>query len=221
VDPLAGLDTFCQQIRVRTKDLGVVPLWPLFSTQQYLVDEIRAGVERDVHEFIVLKGRQQGATTLCDALSLFYLQTHAGLLGQLVSDDDDNMNFRRLMLRNMLDSLPRAYRFPVSVDNRGQLVFRNASLLLFAAAGKRDTSNNNLGRSKGINYLEADEVGAWQNDRAVSALQASLSERHPLRLYLWPSTAQGFGVFYDMWNAAQSAVTQRAIFIGFWRHALA
>jgi len=217
---LDGFEDFAAHLLIPSKEKGRAPLAPLYGTQEYCLRELRAGLEAGVREFVVLKGRQQGLTTLLDALDLFYLQTHHGMVGLLAMDDPKNVAFRRLVLRRMLESLPKSHRYPVNTNNADMLEWGppNGSILMFAAVAKREGTADNLGRSKGINYLHADECGAWPNQSAVSTLQAALAEEFPERLYVWGSTAQGPNVFKDQWDTAQHAATQRAIFIGWWRH---
>ena len=215
---LSGFPAFCARLQIPSRDRGLVPFAPMWGSQRYLLGEIEAGLRAGIHEFVIVKGRQLGVTTLCDALDLWYLQSYSGLTGMLVSDDDDNRDYRRDVLLQMLASLPRSHRWPVRLNNRGQLAWAapNRSRLLFAAAGTRLGSN--LGRSRGLNFLHGDEVGTWPDAQVVAALRAALSTKHPARLYLWNSTARGFNVFHEMWKVAQTAVTQRAIFVGWWRH---
>ncbi len=212
----AAFADFCGRLTLPSKDEGVVPL-TLLGTQQYFLREVAAGLERGVHEFVCCKGRQLGISTIHDALDLWWPQANPGTQGMLVSDDDGNMQYRRDVILQMHAGLPKAYRYPVRVNNKGQLAWDiNGSRLMFAAAGKRTGSN--LGRSRGINYLHGDECGSWVDQQAVAALRAALSKRHPRRLYSWNSTARGFNVFWEMWRTAEKAVSQRAIFIGWWRH---
>src|SRR2546421_10819261 len=119
----------------------------------------------------------------------------------------------------MLDSLPPAYRWPTRVNNEGHLAWSapNRSRLIFAAAGKRFNLKSNLGRSRGLNFRIDDEIGAWNNERAISSLNAAFSKRHPHRFRMSISTAQGAGPFKDMVRVAQKAVSQRFIFLAWYR----
>jgi hypothetical protein len=47
-----------------------------------------------------------------------------------------------------------------------------------------------------------------------------LAENFPHRLYLWESTARGFNLWYDLYIEAKHSITQKAIFIGWWRNQL-
>lgn len=216
----AAFHRFLQHITVPTRDYGLISPWPLFGTQEWMEREILRGLEDDIHEFVILKGgRQIGGSTYWDALTLWYLQSHTGLVGSMVSDDESNRDYRRLIMLDMLASLPVEYRWRVDVNNQGHLKWSkpNNSRLIFAAAGKRKDSN--LGRSKGINFAYNDELGSWFDDRAYFSLHASYSQKHPQRLYGCVSTARGIGtVFHEVWKAAKKAKTQRAIFVSWWMH---
>lgn len=209
--PVDAFEDFCAQIRIASKETGLVPL-VAWGTQRRLTEEIAAGLERDIHHYVVLKGRQVGITTRCNALSLWWLQRHAGMQGMLVAEEDGNRDYLRDVIRQMLDSLAPAYRYPVVLDNQNQLRWEHGSRLMFAAAGKRTGSN--LGRSRGINYYHGTEMGSWVDQQAASALHAALSEKNPHRLYIEEGTARGFNTFHEMWTTAEKAVAQKAVFIG-------
>jgi hypothetical protein len=221
---LDGFLDFCPRLLIPSRDAGVIPLWPLLGTQTYLHAQIIAGLAEDIHDFVVLKGgRQIGGSTYMDALCCWYLPSYSGMVGMMVSDEDDNRDYRRDLILSMIDSLPRTHRQGVRRDNARMLAWNNnattgyrGSRLLFAAAGKRPDAN--LGRSKGTNFGYDDELGSWYDDKAYSSLRAGRSAKHPHRLYVGISTARGRNtVFHDAWKTAQTAVTQRAIFVACWR----
>ncbi len=201
-----------------------------YGTQDFIAREIAAGLEDDVHDFLFLKGgRQIGGSTEFDALTPYWLQTHPGMVGEMVSDDQPNMLYRRKVIRSMMASAPSRYRIPVKAgaDNAMFLEWETirtpsgkrlgGSTLLFDFAGIR--SQSNLGRSKGLNFLYADEVGSWPDQKAVEALDSALAETYPARLYLWVSTARGFNTFKLMWDEAKKSVTRRRRFVAWWQHA--
>ena len=112
---------FCAQLQIPSKDRGLVPFSPWWGTQEYLHRELQRAREDEIREVVICKGRQEGVTTYFDAHDLFYLQTHPGLTGILVSDDDDNRDYRRDVLLQMLGTLPKSYRWPVRLSNPGAL----------------------------------------------------------------------------------------------------
>src|SRR5262249_3956869 len=99
--------------------------------------------------------------------------------------------------------------------NRALLLLENGSVLQYMVAGTR--GSNNLGTSRALNFLHATEVAKWGDNVNLDSLMASLAERHPDRLYIFESTANGFNHFYQMCCRAQEDVrTQRFFFIGWW-----
>lgn len=205
---------------IPSRDEGLIPfeLWPI---QRRWLDEVNRGLEDGCHEFLDLKGRQIGDTTKNDAFRLYWPQVMAGTQGMFVSNSDENRDYRRDVCLEMYHTLPVEYRLPVRVNNRNLLAWPhpNGSRLMFEAAGARDTSD--LGRSRGLNFLDADEIGLWRSAKDVEALRASLSRRNAHRLYLWNGTAQGFNVLYDLFLLAQrSPNSLRLIFLAWFYHHL-
>jgi hypothetical protein len=219
--PIAHFVRFCAQLEIPSKDEGLVRMGHLYGTQRYLLREIAAGLEDDVHDFLVLKGRQQGITTITDALDVYWPQKYDGIQGMAVADDEPNRVIRRDIVRQMLYSLPTEYRLDVRADNGDFLAWSNGSRLMFAAAAARTQgSKTKLGRGRGVSYVHGDEFDAWTNPRAVKGFRASLSDRHPYRLSTWASTAQGYGVLHDAWKETEGSPTTRRIFIPWWLHEL-
>src|SRR4029077_5242410 len=191
--PLANFEKFCANLTIPTKDFsGVFRMTPLYGTQRWFLREVAAGLEADVHDFLVLKSRQQGITTITDALDLYWPQKYDGIQGMMVADDETNRRVRRDILRQMFFSLPSEYRLGIRADNDEFLGFENGSRLMYgAAAARTQGSKTKLGRGRGLSYIHADEFDAYTDPRAVKGLRASRSDRHPCRLYTWASTAQG------------------------------
>jgi hypothetical protein len=183
-----------------------------------MLREIARAYEADIDTVVILKGsRQVGGTTLMDALTLFWMQYHEGMVGSKVVDSDENLVFRRDVMLQMLNAMPRSHRWPTRLSNNVVLAWGepNHSRLVFAAAGKRQ--NSTLGRSRGLSFADCDEVGLWPDQRAVSALRASFSEKHPHRLFVFNGTAVGDTVWKDMCQGAERALGQHFVFISWWQ----
>ena len=206
---------FCNNLRVDTKEYGIVPLGSrLYGAQKEVVSRIEQGLAKGIHSFVVLKGRQMGISTLSLAFDLFWAFKYPGTQGSLVTNDDGNRDMFRNTLNMYIEGLPAAWKVPVKINNRFELGFRNRSRFLYQVAGER--KNSSLGKGKALNFLHATEVSAWGDEEALASLQAALAEQHPLRLYLYESTAQGFNLFHQMWETAKRSVAQDAIFVGWW-----
>ena len=213
---LTNFYKFCDNLSVETKEDGLKKLTNRLGTQTYVMDEIAKGLEEDVHFFVILKGRQQGITTISLALDLYWHFIHPGLQGTLVTDTEENKDMFRGTLSNYMEGLPQAYKIPMVAHNRNGLSLKNRSRLFYQVAGLR--AKGSLGRGKGITYLHGTETSSWGDEEGLASLLASLAENNPKRLFVFESTARGFNMFHDMYVTAKRAKTQRAIFCGWWRN---
>lgn len=87
-----------------------------------------------------------------------------------------------------------------------------------AGMKKKKDKKTSLGRAKGINYLHGTEISDWADEDSLKSLMSSLAEIYENRFYVFESTAQGFDLWFDMWETAKRAHAQKAIFIGWWRN---
>ena len=209
---------FCSNLKIETKEQGLMRLDTLLGTQQYVIDEIIKGLEEDIHFFVILKGRQLGITTISLALDLYWHFLNPGLQGTLTTDTEDNRDMFRSTLSMYMDGLPKEWKIPAIAHNRNHLALKNRSRLFYQVAGLR--AKGNLGRGKAITYLHGTETSSWGDEEGLASLLASLAETNPMRLYMFESTARGFNIFHDMYVTAKRARTQKAIFCGWWRNEL-
>jgi hypothetical protein len=210
---------FCNALTIQTKELGEVKLGPnLLGTQRYFFDEVFAALARGIHWIVILKGRQLGISTACLALDLFWAFKFPGMQSTLATDTEDNRESFRTTLDLYMDGLPQRWRQPAKTSNRVHMVFANHSRIAFQVAGTR--KNVGFGAGKAITMMHATEVGKWGEGTDLESLEASLAETNPHRLYIWESTAYGFNAFQEMWDTAEDAETQAAVFVGWWRNEL-
>lgn len=212
-------EKFCESLLIDTKERGRIPLrW--LGTQRYFVKEVAKGLEQGIHNFIVLKGRQEGISTITIALTLYWLFGHKGLQGAMVTDSDDNKTKFRSTLQMYIRSMAPGWRVKGGIEthNRSELVLGNRSRLGYFVAGKKKGSD--LGRASSANYLHATECSSWGDEEGFKSFVSTLAETNPNRLYVWESTARGYNHWYEMWETAKKASTQKAIFVGWWRNEL-
>ena len=205
---------FCSQLKIESKEDGLISMAKPLGTQTYVMQEIAKGLEDDIHFFVILKGRQLGITTISLALDLYWQFTHPGWQGTLVADTEENRDMFRSTLGMYMEGLPKEYKIPLVAHNRNQMVLKNRSRIFYQIAGNK----SRLGQGKAITYLHGTETASWGNEEGLASLLASLAEKNPERLYMFESTAQGFNMYHDMYKTAKFAKTQRAIFCGWWRN---
>ena len=217
--PSRDFHEFLQALQIDSKEAGLRSLGEcLLGSQQMLLDEIRKGIDEGVHEFVTLKSRQLGVSTMSLAIDLYNAYSHPAIGGALVTHDESTRNQFRTTLALYRSGLAEEWQREVVDDNRDQLVFDNGSRLRFLVAGtrSRSTGSSKLGRSGALIQCHSTEVAFWGDPSGVDALRASFAQTNPLRFFHWESTANGENWFYDMWRDAQKAKSIRAIFVSWW-----
>lgn len=194
-----------------------VPLLDVLYTAQYrFMEEVAEGLDRGIHDFKCLKSRQLGVSTISLALDVFWASVHDKIQGALITDTDGNRDKFRILIEQYIESLPRGLRVGIKQHNRNNLVLMNGSVIDYLVAGTRGKKGA-LGTSRALNFLHATECSNWgSTDADIANLQASLAEKHPHRLYLWESTARGYGnEWYDMCESAKADNdVQKLFFLG-------
>lgn len=218
---LAEFGRFTRALRIDTKEYGVTKLGDrLLGTQQRFLTEVNRGLEEGVHSFTVLKCRQIGVSTASLALDLYWIFKHQATSAALVVHDDAARDQFRQTLTMYYEGLPGPWKRPAIAHNRNGFTFANGSRIQYKVAGTKATGGGALGRSAALSYLHATEVSSWGDDEGLASLRAALAEQNPNRLYIYESTARGFNMYYDMWESAKRATTERAVFITFWSNEL-
>ena len=213
--PRARFLEFLEVLKIQSRDYGLVD-FKLLGSQRYILEMICEGLSKGISTFVILRVRQLGASTFFLALDLFWAMEHEGLLGVFATHEEQSREQFRNQIKLFLQTLPKAYRISNEAENKNMLVLQNASLFRYLVAGTRGTTNK-LGRSGGCNYLHATECAFFGSSDDLSALNQTLSEIYPHRLYIYESTANGFNHFQEMWEIAKESKAQMAVFVGWWR----
>lgn len=206
---------FLPRITIASKEMRTPgPIVP-YRAQLMALQEIAEGLERGVHHHVCLKARQLGLSTVLLALDIFWLYMHPGLQGAFVCDTEPNRENFRVLITNMMASLPKGFQIPIVKHDRTMLMLQNGSVLQYLSAGK--SKNTGLGRSRALNFVHASELSSWGDTKAYETLMDTLAMENPNRLYIFESTALGYNLFYDCWrDAISDPATMNAFFIGWW-----
>lgn len=209
---------FLESLSIDTKEKGKIRLSKenLMGTQLYFIEEVFRAIEEGVHMIVCLKGRQEGITTICLAIDLYWVGKYDGTSGSLITHDEATREMLRTTLTMYLEGLPPEFKHGDAQNNRTQLVLKNRSRVMYMVAGKR--KNSSLGKGTALTFCHATEVSEYGDEEGLASLQASFAEQNPNRLFIFESTAQGYNAFYDMWCTAKDSTQQRAVFVGWWRN---
>jgi hypothetical protein len=212
---------FSKALRIDSKERGIITLGDnLLGTQHRLIEQMTIGFQQGVREFVTLKCRQIGVSTLSMAFDLYWLNKYKGINGALVVHEDGAREQFRTTLNLYFDGLPDEWKREVLSHNRSQLVLDHGSRLQYRVAGATEKKNSTLGRSGALAFCHATECAFWGDPKGIGSLRSSFAEHNPIRFYHWETTANGRNHFYDLWQDAKKSVSVKPIFISFWSNEL-
>lgn len=223
--PRERFETFLGQLKVASKDAGLVP-FRLLGSQRYMIDEIARGLDDGVSVFYILKSRQIGSTTLCLGIDMFWAFEHKGLLGTFILHKEEARDDWRQTIDVFYHEIPQKadiggelvkFRPSLERHNRNILSFKNGSRFRYLVAGTSENRRGGLGRSGSTNYLHATECAFYGDEEGLRAFRSSTSSIYPYRLQIFESTANGFNWFEEAYTAGKSSPSVRCIFVGWWR----
>lgn len=160
--------------------------------------------------FYILKGRQQGFTTLVSALMLSNAIVKRNFSGFIIADRDDNTrSIFTDKAKFMYNALPERLKPTERFNSSSELFFDKLNSSLRIAAASKD-----IGRSRTLSFIHYSEVAFFKCP--LSDLQKSISEAATEdALCIYETTANGFNdakllwdsgschnLFYEWWKSA-------------------
>lgn len=210
---------FRKALRIDSKERGLCSLGDnMLDSQVIWLKRIEDGMKRGVREFVTLKCRQLGLSTISLAADMYWTYKHEAINAAIVTQDEAARDGFRTTLALYRAGLDEEWQQEVMDDNRHQIVFRNGSRIRFLVAGTRSRSvgSSKVGRSGALVLMHGTECAFWGDASTIDALRASFAQHNPIRFYHWESTANGENWFKDLWDDAQTAKSIDAIFISWW-----
>jgi hypothetical protein len=162
--------------------------------------------------FLILKGRQQGFTSLITALQLSYSMLHKNFTGMTIADNADNTHtIFEDKAKYPYNHLPESMKPTEKYNNRQELHFAN----LNARWRISTAGNKEVGRSKTIRFFHGSEAAFWDSIRKVmTGLGQSLTKKS---IKILESTANGFNEFKELWDEAEAGENNwKALFFEWW-----
>lgn len=158
-------------------------------------DDYNKGLITDI-SLLVLKGRQQGFTTLITAYQEACSITNKNFQGFTLADKADNaeaifQNKAKFPYSQLPESLKPTEKF----NNKRQLLFEKIN-----SSWAVDTATANVGRSRTVNFFHGSECAFWKD--GIAPIQAALGEAFTKNcIKIYESTANGFNDYEKMWNS--------------------
>ncbi len=158
--------------------------------------------------YFILKGRQQGFTTLVSALMLSYAIVKRNFSGFTLADRDDNTKAIFIdKAKFMYNSLPERLKPTEKFNSVNELFFDKLN-----SSWRIASATSNVGRSRTLSFIHYSEVAFFKC--ALSDLQKSISEAATEdALCIYETTANGFNEAKTLWDSGSC----HNLFYEWWR----
>ncbi len=154
-----------------------------------------AGKLSDI-SLLVLKGRQQGFTTLVTAYQLASCILSRNFQGFTLADKSDNAEaIFQSKAKFPYSQLPEALKPTEKFNNRRQLLFDKLN-----SGWSVDTAAKDVGRSRTVNFFHGSECAFWKD--GIAPIQGALGEAFTADcVKIYESTANGWNDYRKMWDS--------------------
>ena len=169
--------------------------YEFMATLNKAKEDFETGLITDI-SLLVLKGRQQGFTTVVTAYQLACSILNRNFQGYTLADKSDNseaifQNKAKFPYSQLPDSLKPTEKF----NNRKQLLFEKIN-----SSWAVDTATKDVGRSRTVNFFHGSECAFWQN--GIAPVQGALGEAFTKNcIKIYESTANGYNDYQKMWDS--------------------
>lgn len=159
------------------------------------IEEFNSGMRPDI-SILILKGRQQGFTTLVTAYQLAMSILNKNFQGFTLADVSDNSE---AIFQNKAKfpymQLPEVLKPTEKFNNRRQLLFEKLN-----SSWEVDTATKDVGRSRTISFFHGSECAFWQ--QGIAPIQAGLGQAFTKNcIKVYESTANGYNDYQAMWES--------------------
>jgi hypothetical protein len=203
-------------LKIRPKDGSLIPL-KLNKAQRYIHDKLEEQLkETGKVRAIILKGRQQGASTYVEARLFHRIVFNRGKRTFILTHSKEATDAIFNITKRYYDNLPEIVKPSISKTNIKELVFDS----LDSSYGVSTAGAQGTGRGQTIQYLHGSEVPLWHKaaEHAQGLMQAVPNS--PGTEIILEGTAKGEGnYFHQQWQLAERGLSDYiAIFVPwFWQ----
>ncbi len=195
-------------LKIRTKDGRIISLYPFKPVQDVVVERTIAKLEAgEPIRFIILKARQQGVSTIVEALIYWWTVTHKYQQSKIIAHNTDTSGYLYAMFRMFYDNSLPNFQPTTRYNTRTDITFDNETSPEKGLKSQIDTAtaeNSGTGRGQTVQWLHGSEVALWpKGQEIVAGLMQAVPMMANTAVFL-ESTANGIGdYFHTTWEAAQ------------------
>lgn len=148
--------------------------------------------------FLVLKGRQQGFTSVITAYQLANTLIKKNFTGFTLADTADNVRaIFQDKAKYVYNQLPDILKPTEKYNSKTEMFFE-----ILNSSWRINVATDQVGRSRTINFFHGSEAAFWKC--LISETQSSLGEALTKdSIQILESTANGFNEFKDLWDSGE------------------
>ena len=148
--------------------------------------------------FLVLKGRQQGFTSVITAYQLANTLIKKNFTGFTLADTAENVRaIFQDKAKYVYNQLPEILKPTEKYNSKTELFFENLN-----SSWRINVATEEVGRSRTVNFFHGSEAAFWKC--LISNIQSSLGEALTKdSIQILESTANGFNEFKDLWDSGE------------------
>ena len=192
-------------LKIRTKHEGLKAL-ELNDAQKYIHDRLEDQLKTTGKvRAILLKGRQQGASTYVEGRFIWRTTHNKGTKAFILTHDGESTNALFEMTERYYDNLPPFVKPTTSAANAKELHFDALD-----SGYKIGTAGNKaVGRGQTIQYFHGSEVSFWVNaSEHTKGIMQAVPDADGTEV-IWESTANGVGnFFHEQWKLAEKGLSE-------------
>ena len=149
-------------------------------------------------KFLILKGRQQGFTSVITAYQLANTLIKRNFTGFTLADTADNVRtIFQDKAKYIYNQLPEVLKPTEKYNSKTELFFENLN-----SSWRINVATEEVGRSRTVNFFHGSEAAFWKC--LISNIQSSLGEALTKdSIQILESTANGFNEFKDLWDSGE------------------
>ena len=175
------------------KDKNTIPFFFNDVQKDFISKFEEYGTEKP---YYILKGRQQGFTTLITAMQLSFAITQKNFAGFTLADRADNTAaIFNDKARMVLERLPEKLRPTEKFNSKNELFFSKLN-----SSWRCATATDQVGRSRTLSFVHYSEIATYTC--SLANLQKAIGEAATGSAFrIYETTANGFNEAKDLWDS--------------------
>jgi hypothetical protein len=193
-------------LKIKNKAGEIVPL-KFNPIQKVIIEKVLDDLanKRPVR-YIILKARQEGVSTLIEAIIYWWTANHKNVKSKIVAHDQETSQVLYDMFRRYHENSNPLFKPKTKYNTRSDLTFDDDDGTgLKSQIDVSSAKNTGTGRGQTIQCLHGSEVSLWQDGSELMAGLMQAVPKLPNTMIFLESTANGIGdFFHKTWQAAKA-----------------